>query len=191
MVFNKRERYAAIGLGVVLGLLLLDSMVLEPFLDRRREIAREVDDASRELQKAQTLFKQRIKLRKVLEEMNAGGLDNSPSDAVSQLQLALDEWAQECGVNVSSLKEERTSTENKFTQIGFHLTGTGPLSAISTLLWRLETTTMPLRITEIQITPRHEGQDDLQLQLAVSTLCRASDDRADRLRTASSRMESQ
>ena len=193
MVFSKRERYVAIGAGAVIVLLLLDSFIVSPYFARRDEIAKEVDSTRADIHKGEILFHEQRKLRKVWDEMNSNGLSNTPSDAESQLQLALDEWSQECGVNVSSLKYERSSAEGKFLQISFHLTGTGPLSTISSLMWRLETTTMPLRVNEIQISPRKEGQDDLQLQLAISTLCRLPDaelpDKNAHLRTANARGE--
>ena len=63
-----------------------------------------------------------------------GGLSSSQSDAESQLQLALNDWSRDCGVTVSKLKDERSTADGKFVQIGFHLTGTGPLSTISNLL---------------------------------------------------------
>lgn len=188
MVLSKRERYIAIGVGTVVVLLMLDLIVVSPYLTRRAEIAKEMDDTTADIHKADILFLQQKRLRKLWNEMNANGLNNTPSDAESQLQLALDEWSQECGVNVSSLKYERSAAEGKFLRISFHLTGTGPLSTMANLLWRLETTSMPLRVNEIQITPRKEGQDNLQLQLAISTLCRIPDsdlpDKNGHMRTA-------
>ena len=175
MILSQRERYLAIGAAGLLGLVLIQVMVISPYLSRRDAIATELTSTRGDVDHLEMLYSQQQRLKKVWNEMNAGGLSNSPSDAESLLQQALDEWAQECDVNVSQLKYERTNQEGKFLQISFHLTGAGPLSTMSRLLWRLETTPMPLRITEVQITPRKEGLDDLQLQLDVSTLCRIPD----------------
>jgi hypothetical protein len=175
MVLSQRERYIAIIAGSCLALVLLYTMMIGPYFTRRGEIAADIDKANVEQAQADALFRDQAKMRKIWKEMLAGGLSNTPSEADSQLQLALDKWAEECGVNVSSLQNQQSTPEGKFLQIRFHLTGTGPLATISNLLWRIETTSMPLRISEIQIVPRKEGVDDLQFQLVVSTLCKLPD----------------
>ena len=189
MLLSKRERFIAILTGASILMLVLYFVVIGPYFQRRAEIATDLDTATLDLAKADTLFKQQKKMRVIWTEMMKGGLGNTPSEAESQLAQALDEWAQECGINVSSLKPGKSQPEGKFLQIGFNLSGIGPLSTISNLLWRLETTNMPLRINDIQIIPRKEGQDDLTFQLTVSTLCRLpdSDKGSDKsqLRTAS------
>ncbi len=45
------------------------------------------------------------------------------------------------------------------------------MRAASRLLWSLETASIPVRVTEMHITPRKEGTDDLSVQLSISTLC--------------------
>jgi type II secretory pathway component PulM len=186
MILTKRERYIAVSTGALVGVLLIYFLLVGPYIDRRSEIAAEVDSARSDKDKADMLFRQQIRMRKVWNEMINGGLSSSQSDAESQLQLALNDWSRDCGVTVSKLKDERSTADGKFVQIGFHLTGTGPLATISNLLWRVETTTMPLRVSEIQVTPLKEGVDDLQLELSLSTLCRVPDaDKPDHLRTAS------
>jgi hypothetical protein len=44
------------------------------------------------------------------------------------------------------------------------------MEAVARLLWRMETTELPLRISEVQIGSRRDGADDLSLQLMASTL---------------------
>ena len=123
------------------------------------------------------LFAKQNRLHKVWELMNASGLSNSPSDAESLLQQALDQSAQECDVNVSQLKYQAHQPGGKgsSSRSAFTSPAAGPLSTISRLLSHLETTPMPAADHRSQISPRKEGLDDLQLQLDVSTLCRVPD----------------
>jgi hypothetical protein len=46
------------------------------------------------------------------------------------------------------------------------------MATVAQMLWRIETTTIPIRIDKIDLTPTKEGRDDLTLQLTVSTLTR-------------------
>jgi type II secretory pathway component PulM len=184
MILTKRERYIAIASGGLIGLLLLYFVVIAPYFERRSQIALDVDAALNDRVKVDVLFRQQTSMRKVWNEMIKGGLSESQSDAVNQMHFAVNDWAGDSGVTVLKLKDERSTVDGKFVQIGFHVTGTGPMAAISNLLWRVETTAMPLRVSEIQITPLKEGVDDLQLELSLSTLCRVSDGDKN-LRTAS------
>ncbi len=38
-------------------------------------------------------------------------------------------------------------------------------------MWDIETATVPIRLTDVQVAPRKEGTDDLSIQFGVSTLC--------------------
>ena len=184
MVLSQRERQYVIIAGALIGVLLLYYVVIGPYFKNRREIAADIEKYNAELTNADVLAKRQVQMRKIEKALIAGGLENSPNEAQSQLGNNLADWAQEAGVNVIQLnlativsQPAKNSPEAKFHQIGFHLTGTGPLSTLSRLLWRLETASMPIRVSDIQIQPRNgkEGQDDLQFTLSVSTLCRDSD----------------
>ncbi len=49
------------------------------------------------------------------------------------------------------------------------------MSAVGPFLWRLETTPLPLRIKELQLGSRRDGEDDLSLTLTVSALYLAAE----------------
>ncbi len=126
MILSQRERYIAIATGVVVVLVLLQTLAIGPYFSRRAEIAIELDAANADINKLDALFQQQRKMRKIWSELIAGGLSNTPDQAGSQLQRALVEWAQDSGVNVAESKPERENPEGKFLQISFHLTGIGP-----------------------------------------------------------------
>ena len=80
------------------------------------------------------------------------------------------DWAQEAGLTLWSMKPERLDQEDDLREIMFQAAATGPMSAVSRFLWRIETTSIPLRVKEVQLSSRREGTDALSLQLRVSTL---------------------
>jgi hypothetical protein len=86
---------------------------------------------------------------------------------------ALREWSQESGFNLSSMKSERPETEKQFQKILVRATGTGSLSQVARLLFRIQTANIPARVVDVQVTSRKEGTDDLALTLGVSTLALA------------------
>jgi hypothetical protein len=103
--------------------------------------------------------------------MQKGGLKVDPSQAESQALHAVLDWAGAADLNLASLKPERTSQEGKFQVISFSVTGNGSTPAIARLLWAMETATIPVRVNDMQITPRREGTDDLSVRFSISALC--------------------
>lgn len=168
---SKRERTIAITGIALVGLYLVYQFLLIPYLTQRDAIAKDRARVTEQLADADRLFKRQDGLKKVWTEIKTGGLKNTRSQAESQAQQAVLDWAKKGGVNIVALKPERDLTQNQFQVISFHVTGTGTMLAISNLLWSLETATIPVHVNDVQITPRKEGTDDLTLQMTVSTLC--------------------
>ncbi len=176
---SKRERYIAIAV-VALGVFfLVYEFVLQPYFDRRDSIAADQKLVSGKLADADQLFAREHKLQPVWNEIKSGGLKTNRSLAESQAQQAVLDWARSAGVNVVSLKPERDQQVNQFQIINFHVQGTGSMLSISNMLWSLETAKIPVRLNDLQITPRKEGTDDLTVQLTISTLCLPPETKAD------------
>ena len=171
MALSPRERTIALVVGAAAGLFLLDAVAITPYWTTREALAKSIRDADTKLNDAHVLGKRRKELGDVWRKMNAGGLKSDVVEAESQLFHALREWTQESGLNFSSSKPERATSEGKFTQINTQVSGSGPQASVAKLLWRLETATIPIRVTEMNVNARREGNDELQVQLGVSTLC--------------------
>lgn len=171
MVLSKREKYIAIGAVSAIAVLVLDQVVLSPYFAKRTAIADQRSQILEEMDKANDLFARQRQLRKIWAEMQKGGLKADASEAESQALRAVLDWAQGAGVNLAALKPERSTQEGKFQIISFHVTLTGTVASMSRLLWSMETATLPVRVNDMQVTPRREGTDDLSVQLSVSTLC--------------------
>ena len=176
MVLSKRERYIAIGTVAAVAILGLDYFVFSPLKRMHDQIVVDGAQVTQDQTAANNLFTRQRNLKKVWTEMQQGGLKVDPSEAESQAYHAVLNWADAAGVDLTALKSERTSQEGKFQVISFHVTATGPLRAISRLLWSTETAAIPVRITDMQVIPRKEGTDDLSVQLSISTLCLLPDE---------------
>jgi hypothetical protein len=175
VVLSKRERYIAVGVAAALGILLLDRFVLTPYAALRDTIVTDQRQVTDSLTSADLLFTRQRQLRKVWTQMQAGGLKTDPSQAESQALGALLEWTRSAGVNLAALTPERTVQQDRFRVISFSVKVTGPMAAMSRLLWAMESATIPVRVTELRINPQREGIDDLSMQMSVSTLCLTGD----------------
>jgi hypothetical protein len=171
VVFTKREQHLGIAVGAVVALVAGWFSLKQWYLDPREAISTQQQETENKVQDARTLLKKQKQLRVEWAKMTAAGLRPNPSEADTQVQHALSDWSQECGLSKLSVKLERENLERNFLVVSFHLTGSGSQAAVAKLLWAIETAPMPMRVDEVQLSPVKEGVDNLQLQLAVSTLC--------------------
>jgi len=184
VVLSKRERYIALTTALVLAMLLADSVILTPLHKRRIALEEQTQTALSQMEYAGVLMDRRKQLAPKWREMVEGGLKSSSAEAESVVLHAVRDWSQETRLSLSSLRPERTEQrEEGLEEITFRASGTGSMNAVSGFLWRLESSALPVRVSELQLGTRKEGTDDLSLQLRISALCMAGKAQAPTLAT--------
>jgi hypothetical protein len=171
MVLSKREKQLAIGAGATLGGLLIYFLAISPSIDQWYATKMDKADADKQLNDANNLFALQTKMQRVWSDMQKGGLKADASQAESQALNAVLNMANTSGVSLMGLKPERSITQGKFQVIGFTMTGSGSMQQISQLVWLMESTTVPMQMIDLQVTPRKEATDDLSVRLSFTTLC--------------------
>ena len=170
MILSRRERYIVIGTVAVVGLLALDRLFLTPLIERRQVIDAQMRQATDEMTRANGLFTNSPRVHRKWNEMTAETLKIDGSNAESQIIRAVGDWARESQLNLSSVKPERAEKEKQFMKITFRANATGNMAAISRFMWQLQTSKVPIRVTDLSITTRRDGMDDLSLDVGMSTL---------------------
>jgi hypothetical protein len=170
IMLSQRERYIAIGVGAAVALLALDYFVLSPYLAERDAIAQRQASVFQQLTSANDLFTLERRERRVWSAMQKS-LSVDPSTAESQAEQAVLDWADTSGMSLTGLRPGKATTEGKFTVVSFSVTGTGSMPDLAHMLWSLESATVPLRVSDLQLKPRREGTDDLLAQFTLSVLC--------------------
>lgn len=170
MILSKRERFIAIAAAGVLGLLAADYYVLGPILSQRKALAQKITAQTEALSKDLKLVKETPEKKDQWERMLALGLKTDASAAESQVLHAVRDWAADSGLNLSSVKPEKSEQEKQFQKITFRATGVGNMNAVSRFLWKIQTSSIPVRIADVAINSRKDGVDDLSLQLGISTI---------------------
>ncbi len=170
MVLSKRERLIILVTAIVVALLVLDRYVVTPLWDKQAVREAQKQALLAEMERARALLARKHQMQPKWKGMLAGGLQSDPAGAESQILHAVRNWSTECGLRLSSVKPERLPDKTSLPEIAFQAVGTGPMSAVSRFLWRLETAKIPVRIKELQVGARKEGTDDLTLQVRLSTL---------------------
>jgi len=170
MTFSKRERIIFVALAAVLAVLVLDWWIVTPLLDRSAEVEARKAVLLSEMANAENLLHRRRVIGPRWRQMLAEGMKHDPAEAESQVLHALGDWAADAGLDLVSLRPERSTKETLLPEIDFRAAGTGSMAAVSRFLWRLETATIPIKVKALQIGSRKEGQDNLSLQVQISTL---------------------
>jgi hypothetical protein len=174
---SKRERYIFIGTAVVLVLLILDQFVYNPLSDRLAQ-AQESRDKSREALRAiNSELEKQTQLAPKWRQMLDSGLKSDPEEAESQVMHALHEWAQDCHVKLTKIGPDRRQEtasnapgKKRLPEISFQVTGEGNMESLARLLWRMQSATMPIRVTSVKANASKEGIDYLSFKLDLSTI---------------------
>lgn len=170
MILSKREKYIAFGTAGAVGLLILNSFVLDPYTAAMDDIHTKHDHATAEWNEDASLFASQKTKQKDWKEMQDHGLKTDESQADSQLQHAILRWAQLAGVTTQVLKSDSAKMTGDFDVIGYRITASGSMLSISRLLWAMETASIPIRLSDVRVTPEREGTDQLSVQVGVSTI---------------------
>ena len=180
MVLSKRERYIGIVTVAVLAILVLDQFILSPALERIETLDADIELASEEMRGAQALFQASMKANREWSAIAGDALSRAGSgagggDQESRVLNAVREWAQEEGMRLPSVIPQPMQQEQGFNKSVLRATGSGSLSQIGRFLYRLQTTSMPVRITDMQLGATKDGTDELSLNVGIATISPSPD----------------
>ena len=170
MLANRREKIIALILVAVLGLLVLDMYVYTPYTDERARVSKALDEAVKKEDKAQRLLRARARTDSQWKTLLDQGLKTDPAAAESQALHYMRTWADSSRVDFQSLKPDRVARSGDFQQIRIQATGTTTTAAFAKLLSQIETATIPMKVNDLRLTSRKEGNDDLSFAMSVSTI---------------------
>jgi hypothetical protein len=165
---SQRERYIVIGTVAVVALLGLDRLFLTPLLARMTDLDDKITAARAEVQHDEDLFTRSTQANRKWKEMTAGALKRDASTTESQLIDSVGQWAQDARMSVS-YKPERTEKKKEFIVVTYRATCNGSMSQLRTFLLHVQRATIPIRVTDLQISSRPEGTDNLTISMGIST----------------------
>jgi hypothetical protein len=170
VVANRREKLIAIVLAAALAWLLGETYLWTPYKDEDDKVKGDIAALSIPLKTDQRLVKNRKAVDDKWKELLAGGLKTDPAAAESQALHAMRDFAQNTRIDLQSLKPERIARTGDFQQIRIQATGNGTTSGLANMIWQIENARIPLRVTDLRLTARKEGTDDLSFSLNVATI---------------------
>jgi Tfp pilus assembly protein PilO len=167
---NRREQLIAWVAGLLVAMLVLDQLALTPLLDRLALADEALQAQQDQLEQATRLFQNSTRARKRWKEMAGGTLRLDNSESQSRVLNSVRQWAQSSGLTLTSLKPERAERQQDFQKITLRAAGQGGMAQVAMFLFSVEQASIPLRVTDVQITSRRDGMDDLSIKLGISTI---------------------
>jgi hypothetical protein len=174
MILSKRERQIALATFVVLAIFGLDRFLITPVQERQAEAATQLQQTLDGLERARALFDRRHQLAPEWQQMVEADLQAEPAAAESAVLHALRNWSEQTHLSLTSLRPGKATDMGELRELTFRASGEGGMSAVTGFLWQIETSSLPIRLTDLHIGTRKEGADDLTVDLGISALCHGS-----------------
>lgn len=169
MVLSKRERIILIIAVVAVGALVANQFVITPAGRRLQQLENRRLQLEAEFNEAQSLFERQRLLEPKWKSMLSAGL-RSDAEAESRIARALDEWSADSGLTLSSVKPERVASDKGLKEMTFIVAGKGPLDAVASFLYQVETAALPIKVKNMQLGSSAESGGSMSLQLRLSAL---------------------
>jgi Tfp pilus assembly protein PilO len=169
VVLSKRERYIGYVTGAVLALVLVQYVVVGPLWERKTQLDARIADAKSQRDRDNGLIETSERAGKYWTQMSSRSLPRDSYDA-DQMLNNLSDWAQDAGLSLSSVKSERTEKEKDFYKKTFRAAGSGGMRQVGQFLYRIQTASTAARITDVTLSSRKEGTDDLSVSVGVATI---------------------
>jgi hypothetical protein len=170
---SKREKLIGIVAGVIIGALALDQVLITPMFTRLDAANTLIARHEEERLRGDSIMTSDLQARRRWKEMTGNGFKADASAAEGQLLDRVRDAAQNTGLNVQSFKPERSERIGGFYRITIRVTATGSTSRVARFMHALQTSTIPLKVMDVQISSRKDGTDDLAVQLGVATIFEA------------------
>ena len=170
MALSRREKMYAIGTGLAALVFVGNYYVLEPYTQAREKVTTELQTNSQKLLSARQLMKRASREEREWRALESGGLKKDQSEAQFVVLDAVGEWAREAGVSLTSRTPQPESRADRTQVLRLRALGKCSAAAAAKLLWRVETSPVPLKVDELTLTTNKPGTDDLTINLVVSTI---------------------
>lgn len=171
MAMSQRERLLGVVTLVAVGAVALNYYAISPYIEARAAAVADKTTQTNKVNENRRLFRKQRESQKQWNDMLKGGLKSDAYEAEQQTYQEIEDAARESGVSVSAINPlERTARNDRIQTVRLRVTGGGTTAATTKLLWRIESSNVPMRVEEMTLAAKKEGVDDQTVTLIVSTI---------------------
>jgi hypothetical protein len=169
MKFSRRERIYAVFIGVLVGILLLDRMVVEPGRARWEKIQTLVVDADREIAQAERVLARQQAVRSQWETLQ-GRMRHISLDEVLYFVDHLWGLASKAGTSFQKTEPlKRVDPRGDFNEISYEVRLLCDIRSLTRFVYELDASPEMLKVRRLHVTAKPGGQA-LDVDVQISTL---------------------
>ncbi len=178
MGLSKRERIIILMTIVAVGGLLGDRFVIAPVWSGMGELQGQRHELATQVAKAKNLLQQRDVAKRTHEVLFTKGL-KSATEAEGSVFKAIDQWATDAGLDLSSITPSPMAGDKGLKEIVFVVAGKGSLEAVASFLYQVETAVLPpVKVKYAQFGSTSEAGDSMTMEMRLSTLYVGTDEKS-------------
>ncbi|MEI7957962.1 MAG: hypothetical protein WCI40_02545 [Verrucomicrobiota bacterium] len=168
---ERRQFYLKIGVAAAVGLLLLDSFVVEPALQSWGKQTERITALSEKVKRGRQLCERGPSLRERWAGMLRGNLPAEISEAENVAYKAVSRWVRESQISLTSLTPQWQKRDDGFETLECRVTATGSQAALARFLYELESdSTVPVNLEECEFITRDPRGAQLTLTARLTFL---------------------
>jgi Tfp pilus assembly protein PilO len=167
---KNRQQLLTIAAIVVVGLFAADKVVITPLGHLWSERSKQISTLRKKVEDGRQLIRRDAGLRSRWSQMQTNTLPNNESLAEQQILKALDRWAQESRVSMTSFGHQLKHDSEDFMTVQCRVEASGTMERVSQFLYDLEKDPMALKLEAVEISSRDNEGQQLSLGLQISGL---------------------
>jgi hypothetical protein len=169
IALSKRERLILICTIALVAAAGLYYWPVKPMLDQRQQMHAENQALTIRLARQQKVLGHRRELGPLWTAMQPS-LKETADQAESQAMHTLRDAAAEARLSPPSYRPERLLDESAMPQVSVKVDGAGTMQSVTRFLYLLDSAEIPLRMTELTMTSKKPGGDEINFTLRVTTI---------------------
>jgi hypothetical protein len=179
MQSKNRETLLKIGVGVVVGLFVLDRMVLGPAIEAWKAQGERLAEVRQKVERGRGLIEREKSIRGRWNEMRRSDLAEDHSEAENDVFKGIARWASASRVSFTNLTPQWRNHDEGYDTFECRATATGTQDSLGRLLYEIESDALPMRIEECELSTRDNKGQQLALSVRFSAV-RIHDERSAR-----------
>ncbi len=165
---ERRLKYLKIGVGIVVGLFLLDRVVISPATAKWRAQSEQIDSLRAKVDRGRELLRRENSIRSRWAEMIRTDLPDDLSAAENDVFKAVGRWARDSRINLTSLTPQWRSHEEGYDTLECRASANGDQASLGRFLYEMEIDPVPVALQECEIVTRDANGRGLMMNVRFS-----------------------
>lgn len=170
MALTKRERIILFFTIAAVFLLVADSFLLSPVLDKYSQTQQTKEELKAQLEQSTAAIRRKEILQKQWDKMKQAGLGGDFAAAESSVLRYIKDSSLRNNLVLSSVQPERIESDSDIREIEFIVSATGSMYAVTNFLLDMETASLPLKAKTLQLGANDENADQMSIQVKLSSI---------------------